>query len=572
MDKFLLKNSQDGQDSSIEAIEEDNQLAKRQRVGRSSVWGHFEKINNGMSAKCRSCGKMYKTSGNTSNLFDHLKRAHPGQRVNDLSITSVEDPEFRDFIKLFDPRYKLPSRTTLSNVMMTNLFDEQKPKLKNLLSKINHCAITTDMWTSLANESYMTDTCSFITDSYCLRSAVLSTNKLIDETNHTAKNIADTLQAVCNEWGIFDKITAIVTDNASSMIKACELLKKRNLPCYAHSLNLVVQDCLKLDCTKELLKKCNSIVAFFKNSTIAYKKFKDSQLTETKYSLIQEVATRWNSAFLMIERVLKTHEPINITLLSLSKAPQPLTADEINILKGLSQILSPFDIASKEVSSNSKVTVSLVIPVTCGLLNNLENSTKNLLTEVGLKVNEFLIDCVIKKLYKYEDRTVTSISTLLDPRFKKQGFRSQYNAKNAEKLLIEELIHLSKSSALTSEPPTPIDQPKPTRHPLYEFVKINIENLPRTKRSDAIIDLQQYIGKHHSLGDVDPLKYWQNNESSIKDLTTKYFCIPASSTESERLFSKAGQIITERRAALKAKHEGSHYVKHMKHMKCLLKC
>ncbi|XP_054744518.1 E3 SUMO-protein ligase ZBED1-like [Anastrepha obliqua] len=475
MDKFFLKNSQDGQDSSIEAIEEDNQLAKRQRVGRSSVWGHFEKINNGMSAKCRSCGKMYKTSGNTSNLFDHLKRAHPGQRVNDLPITSVEDPEFRDFIKLFDPRYKLPSRTTPSNVMMTNLFDEQKPKLKNLLSKINHWAITTDMWTSLANESYMTVTCSFITDSYCL----------IDETNHTAKNIADTLQAVCNEWGIFDKITAIVTDNASSMIKACELLKKRNLPCYAHSLNLVVQDCLKLDCTKELLKKCKSIVAFFKSSTIAYKKFKDSQLTETKYSLIQEVATRWNSAFLMIERVLKTHEAINITLLRFLKAPQPLTADEINILKDLSQILSPFDIASKEVSSNSKVTVSLAIPVTCGLLNNLKNSTKNLLTEVGFKVNEFLIDCVIKRLYKYEDRTVTSISTLFDPRFKKQGFRSQYNAKNAEQLLIEELIHLSKSSAPTSEPPTPIDQPKPTLHPLYEFVKINIENLPRTKRSLA---------------------------------------------------------------------------------------
>jgi len=40
---------------------------------------------------------------------------------------------------------------------------------------------------------------------------------------------------------------------------------------------------------------------------------------------------------------------------------------------------------------------------------------------------------------------------------------------------------------------------------------------------------------------------------SLKECALRYFCIPACSTESERVFSRAGCIITDRRAALKPK-------------------
>jgi len=38
------------------------------------------------------------------------------------------------------------------------------------------------------------------------------------EGNHTAKNIAEKIQIICNTWKIKEKIVSIVTDNASSMI------------------------------------------------------------------------------------------------------------------------------------------------------------------------------------------------------------------------------------------------------------------------------------------------------------------------------------------------------------------
>lgn len=56
------------------------------------------------------------------------------------------------------------------------------------------------------------------------------------EINHTAENISNTLKDIFAEWEISSKVLCIVTDNASNMLKACELLEKRHLPCYSNSL------------------------------------------------------------------------------------------------------------------------------------------------------------------------------------------------------------------------------------------------------------------------------------------------------------------------------------------------
>ena len=50
----------------------------------------------------------------------------------------------------------------------------------------------------------------------------------------------------------------------------------------------------------------------------------------------------------------------------------------------------------------------------------------------------------------------------------------------------------------------------------------------------------------------EPLQWW-NNEGlmpEIQKLARKYLCCPAKSTPSERLFSKAGELINQRRANL----------------------
>ncbi|XP_043064693.1 E3 SUMO-protein ligase ZBED1-like [Drosophila ficusphila] len=255
---------------------------------------------------------------------------------------------------------------------MKNMYADLTSKLQLILSKVDQCAITMDGWTSRANDGYLTVTVHFINESFELNAAVLSTEKLIDPLNHNAENIAASVRNVLSKWNLESKVNAIVTDNASAMIKACEILQKRHLPCFAHCLNLVVQDCLEENSIKHVLTKCKKIVKFFKCSTIAYEKFKQAQ-GDNAYSLIQEVSTRWNSAFKMVERILATKEFISPVLLSLSRAPDPLTADDIELLEDIQTILAPFDYVTTQCSSSSKVTSSLIVPLTNGLVEGLND-------------------------------------------------------------------------------------------------------------------------------------------------------------------------------------------------------
>lgn len=124
------------------------------------------------------------------------------------------------------------------------------------------------------------------------------------------------------------------------MFKACDLLKIRHLGCYAHTLNLVVQENLKLVALQSILTRCKYVVRHFKSSTHDMNLFKKEQqngdVTKNKpLQLLQDVPTRWNSTLYMIQRIITTNNPLNRTLLNLRNAPSPFTIDELSLLKDI---------------------------------------------------------------------------------------------------------------------------------------------------------------------------------------------------------------------------------------------
>ena len=60
--------------------------------------------------------------------------------------------------------------------------------------------------------------------------------------DHTAENISADLIKIANEWGVADKICCIITDNAANMMAASRLTQWRHIPCFAHTLNLILQE------------------------------------------------------------------------------------------------------------------------------------------------------------------------------------------------------------------------------------------------------------------------------------------------------------------------------------------
>lgn len=69
--------------------------------------------------------------------------------------------------------------------------------------------------------------------------------------------------------------------------------------------------------------------------------------------------------------------------------------------------------------------------------------------------------------------------------------------------------------------------------------------------------MRQYIDSKVLPMDTDPIEYWSSQSqfpSAFADFAKKILCIPATSVPSERIFSKTGQVISERRSNLKPKY------------------
>jgi ABC-type ATPase with predicted acetyltransferase domain len=106
----------------------------------------------------------------------------------------VSDSGFKQLIKKLDSKYELPSKTTIKQRLLPELYNEIKEKLRKYLETVESVALTTDLWTSnYSTISYMTVTCHFLKEKK-LVSTVLDTLQLAG--THNAENISTCLQ-VC---------------------------------------------------------------------------------------------------------------------------------------------------------------------------------------------------------------------------------------------------------------------------------------------------------------------------------------------------------------------------------------
>ncbi|CAG9833481.1 unnamed protein product [Diabrotica balteata] len=275
--------------------------------------------------------------------------------------------------------------------------------------------------------------CHYIDQNFNLKNSILAVTKL--KEYHTAENLASVLQQTFEEWEIAKKATCIMTDNAPNMIKICELLQKWHLPCFVHSINLVVQDNLKLRSVQTLRTKCKKIVRYLKNTTEEGKQF----------------------------------------------------------------------------------------------CTELQHSVQN-------------------RLFSYEKRSITRIATIIDPRFKKKGFLQPRKCKPSQCIFrIRNMPNISKKgSGQKNNPNGDGETESAPKKSLFSFIGQKNKTKVKSNLAYAIIIKGQYLETPNSNEDTDPLLFWKVTGEELNPITQlcqKYFCIPGTSVESERTFSRTGAII-----------------------------
>ena len=237
--------------------------------------------------------------------------------------------------------------------------------------------------------------------------------------DHTAENIKTELKRITDEWDITDKISCIVTDSAANMIAAARLTGWRHLPCFAHTLNLILQEATEKDAElAELRQKCRSIVTYFKQSVKARDELTDvqKQMGGEEKKLIRDVVTRWNSSYYMYERLVEQYKAVNTTLCFFDHSQLCLSSPEVAIMSDAVKMLRHFEQATREISADKYLSVSKVIPLT----RSLQCVTAECTSLRALK--QELLSSMARRFTNIEINYTLAVSTLLDPRFKKVGF------------------------------------------------------------------------------------------------------------------------------------------------------
>ena len=152
-----------------------------------------------------------------------------------------------------------------------------------------------------------------------------------------------------------------------------------------------------------------------------------------------------------------------------------------------------------------------------------------------------------------------------DPRFKLAGFGSTVHAATAKARLLDELKALIPSVELAQHQQQTTSVVRSNKRKFDFFASLESDVTSReasaSNTCDSVVDeLEGYLAYRRLGQDEDVFAYWNGMKSlfpTVYKLACKYMIIPATSAPSERIFSVAGNVITQRRCRLTSDHINS---------------
>lgn len=474
-------------------------------------------------------------------------------------------------LKFLQPKFE-PASDKFYREMMQASYSRCKEKVKDIINKANpaQVSLVLDGWSSY-HHGYVGVNIHYINENW-KRVKINICCKKFDES-HTGQALATFIADLTHEWNIFDKILVAVTDSASNMKKMFEYLPWERADCGNHTLQLSINDeIFSMNSVDALSKKCRAVCTFqnktqqFAQALIAAQAADASRGGAQELYLVQDVSTRWNSTYDMLERFYKVKAAVK-TLLNDPKWGEKLNIhlyqSDWELMAKVVTVLKVFKEATQMLSS-SQASISQVIP----LITVIKAALKRGRDDQGVKTLKVKLNNSLERRFGHKEfDTKYSVATLLDPRYKKSFFQSKQAKDVAVSSLLEELKKEARKSAGVEDLLLP--EAAPVQGP--EDENFTVQSLMK----EVIADNSDGDSAHNESGDIEEkvlfgflsapveesrcLEYWKEFEDiagtdpvklSLVRLAKKYLTPPPTSTDVERLFSVAGNILTEERNSL----------------------
>ena len=423
-----------------------------------------------------------------------------------------------------------------------------------------------------------------------MRSACLAVTE--NKEAHTAQNYRGNVDEVLEDFKIKEKVVKTVTDNENKMRAAFNDDERSG--CLAHiTHNSVTEGIKQTPEIKDVIEKNRKIATKYHKSYA----FKYNVEEEQKKSglpvraILQDVPTRWGStrastgSFLdkeendeeevrksdVFREQYKNMDAINSALRKIKyKGDQKLsqyllTEEDMARIATVNRFLTKLDIFSTTLGGDKYVTSSVLMPVIASMKKMMQEESSDPVYIARMK--RVILEDFNKRVAKNIDTDFFLSATALDPRWKdlkmiKRNERDLVFAK-----IQREMSSLEKSNPAVEEAEV---KNKPKRR-LLDFdesdsdeesneedsVEAELKRFVKNKNisSSSIVSFSpgRFRNEPSLDKDKDPLEWWKSRKAVFPTLATlarKYFCVPATSTQAERVFSWMGFLLNKRRLCL----------------------
>ncbi|XP_029019149.1 uncharacterized protein LOC114862715 [Betta splendens] len=575
----------------------EREYVERKRLKRSSVWDIFVKVDD--EVHCRMCDTRLKYRSSTTSMMYHIRNKHADAMPSDgvsvaahaevtellsrmiekdlLPLSAVNGEGLRELLAYTVHNYKMPSVCDITRLIEAH-FQEKVEALEGHLGKVEKLALSADLWAAHPLERYITVSCSFITEDWQGRSAVLQTHKLGSGSHTAAGGVTEKLLSTVQNWGIAGKVAACVHNDTLGVLSAheCAQVTWDYATCFATTLQQAVGDGLSEDLIS-IIAAAGRLVKRFTHNLQASQALeqKQVQMCLPTRKLIQSSKARWDTVCDMFECLLEQRWAIKAVLSDRTVTNrQEAQALEIEddcwqIVENFTPVLATLKWAATVMSAETEVSISNIYPITFSLIQThlvpKENDVEQV-SEFKLKVQKSL-----RNQMEVDSNDLASkpalMASMLDPRHKHLSFLTP-SGRLAAKVKLHELV--SKLDVVTIPASTKDEQQETLVTPDISQVAV-----PSQLRSDTKNTMMLLLGDNYSSSyatdseaqvdyylrdiapslDINPLDWWRVNGPRFPKLATlakHYLCIPGVSLPS--ILSESGQAFAAMRMRLSPEH------------------
>ena len=424
----------------------------------------------------------------------------------------------------------------------------------------------------------------------------------IGEGSHTGASVANILFDVLKSYDVLDCIQGVTTDNAAAnftMMSSLETLipgfdyKNKHFVCFAHILNLAVQDFMKVvepnrnnlnienDFEEEddindtdldfssPVSKIRHLVKKIKNSEQMQLKLNSACVAvNCKMTMPKlDVPTRWHSTFEMLTWGLSVKNALNIFCDNIENINNCKILDkEWVLINKFCQYLRSFKTLSSILEGEKYCTPPLVVIGINLLLDKLEIWAHELDNKVDRDATDeqiiYCIQAARDKILKHYNKTnwIYCIVLILDPRHKIEAFSSTSWGKLLQSEAVQKFEEIFKANYFNKSE-NDLQNPKPGPSQslkkedndfdldiTYLFKKTNTDNSESWK-----YETEKYLNEPRAENSENVLEWWSRRENvypSLSKMAKDFLGTPATSVPAERLFSRAALTITKSRNRL----------------------